>query len=161
MFFADPNPWQWKLRAKDWEPWFHANFGQEIAYSYALPETFADQVRQAEVMYIHGGDNDTLMSHLKGYHGLAHSLKEKVVIGSSAGANYLSAKFWTRNKHQVGIGSGMVPCGVMVHYGSLDGGFHNGQKVNWQDAEQKLRDQLPQGTDVLRIEEGAFYVIEV
>ena len=157
-FFSDPEPWQWGLRAKDWEPWFRKYFGDDITYEFALPETFIEQIRRSDCIFLHGGDNDTLINRMQKYSELPSAFEGKTVVGSSAGANYLSHRYWTRSGQQVKQGADVLPVNVMVHCGSSDGSF--GQNPNdWESAEASLRDAVG-SDDILRIREGNFTIVE-
>jgi hypothetical protein len=159
-FFADSEPSQWELRAKDWEPWFSKYFGDDIAYEYAKPDIFIKQIKESDFIYLHGGDNEAMLARLNTYPGLDEAFQGKVVLGSSAGANYLAQKFWTRSKQQVMEGSGILPVNVMVHYGSKDGGF-DGEHIDWPDADAKMQAVTSTGGELLRIREGQFVVINL
>jgi hypothetical protein len=154
-FFADPEPWQWELRARDWEVWFRKYFGNEIVYNYVQPGTVQPQMRAADVIYLHGGDNQTLVGRLVSYPELSQWFEGKVVVGSSAGANYLSQHYWTRSKQQVCKGAGILPCNVMVHCGTDDAG---GPKTDWRKVEAEL--MALDGGRPLLLREGQFQVIE-
>jgi hypothetical protein len=157
-FFADPTPWQWEVRYRDWGPWFKQYFGSDVSYDYAQPETFSAQVRASDVVYLHGGDNETIFSSLRAYADFEEMVQDKIVIGSSAGANYLSELYWTRSKRQVAHGSGILPLGVMVHYGSLNGGFPGDLPVDWSEADTRMETAL-KAEPLYRIKEGGFIVI--
>lgn len=158
-FFAVPED-QWRHKTLDREDWFRSCFGADIQYNLARLETLIDQVENADLVYLHGGDSNALMlERMKAFPDIAQALEGKVVVGSSAGANYLSRKFWTRSKRQVMDGSGIVPCGVMVHYGSVDGGFGSGV-VDWSNVERAVRAEIGPDAELLKIPEGQFVVIE-
>lgn len=158
-FFADPED-QWRHKASYWEPWFKTCLGSGLEYELASLETFLEQAVAADVIYLHGGEsNELILERMQTLPDAAKAFEDKVVVGSSAGANYLSRKFWTRSKRQVMDGAGLVPCGVMVHYGSVDGGFGSGV-VDWPDAERAVRAALGPDVDLLKIPEGQLVVLE-
>lgn len=158
-FFADPEN-EWRHKASYWEEWFKDYFGSDMQYNLATLEAVIPQIKLADVIYLHGGDsNELIVERMKAFPDIARTFEGKVVIGSSAGANYLSRKFWTRSKRQVMDGSGIVPYGVMVHYGSVDGGFGAGT-VDWPNAEQAVREAIGSDTKLLKIHESEFVVVE-
>ena len=142
-------------RAKAWEEWFKRYFGDDVVYAYATPTTFMAQIGAADVVYLHGGDNELLISTLKTYKGLAEAFQGKVVVGSSAGAYFLTKNYWGRSKQKVGSGSGIIPVGVVGHYGSDEEG---GPKTDWSFAEEQVA--AASGTKPILIREGEFTVIE-
>jgi hypothetical protein len=154
-FFADPEPWQGELRARDWIVWFRKCFGDETLYDYVRPDTMQSQMLATDVIYLHGGDNQTLVNRLISYPELSQWFEGKVVIGSSAGANFLAQHYWARSKQQVLKGAGILPRNVMVHYGTDDAG---GPKTDWQSVEEELT--MLDGGRPLLLREGQFQVIE-
>jgi peptidase E len=120
-----------------------------------LPETLTEQLTMADVVYLHGGDNTLLLEELGRYPQIPTIFKDMVVIGSSAGANYLSRYFWARREQRVRKGYDIVPYSVMVHHGVTDSGI---PRTDWDEAEALL---VAQGGDTpLRLREGHFWVIE-
>ena len=158
-FFADPLRWQRELRAQDWEPWFIEFFGSDIVYDYARPGTFLSQIQVSDVIYLHGGDNETILKNLRTYSRLQDVWSGKIVIGSLRWCQLpCTAVFWTRSNMQVKKGSAILPVNIMVHYGSKDSGI-NGGPVDWGEAEVKMGAAVGTGK-ILRIREGTFVVIE-
>lgn len=152
--FATPPEFQ-PIAAKTWRPWFERHFGKDIVWSYALPERFEEQVRATDVLYLHGGDNNLLLETLGNYLWFPAALGDRIVVGSSAGANYLSKHFWTRRKQQISQGSGILPLSVMVHYGADD---PDAPKTDWEWAEERLG-SLSDGM-LVKIREGHFWIVE-
>ncbi|MEJ0072572.1 MAG: Type 1 glutamine amidotransferase-like domain-containing protein [Candidatus Saccharibacteria bacterium] len=118
-------------------------------------------VQQADVIYFHGGDNETLVERMKAYPDIAGHLEGKIVIGSSAGATIFQRSIGRAAKAKWAMVPAYVPVAVMVHYGSLDGGFNGDQPVYWVEAEAKLRGAIDSDTELLRIREGEFAVVEL
>jgi peptidase S51-like protein len=159
-FFADPEG-VWSDKASYWETWFRMHLGDDLQYAVASLEQLELQVKTADVVYLHGGEsNELIVERMKAFPDVAEDFAGKVVVGSSAGANYLSCKFWTRSKRQVMDGAGIVPYGMMVHYGSVDGGFGSGS-VDWANAERAVRDAVGPDIEILKIPEGQFVVIDL
>jgi len=158
-FFADPES-QWQTKASYWEEWLKKFLGDDVQYILGSLDTLVLQLEAADVVYLHGGEsNELIVERMKAFPEIGRAFGGKIVVGSSAGVNYLSRKFWTRSKHQVMNGAGIVPVNVMVHYGSVDGGFKNGP-VDWDEADAKM--QAAVGAEsILRLREGEFVVLEV
>lgn len=158
FFSSDPSTWDEK--ASDWSAWFMRYFGEDVIYSVASPDTFIDQIRASDVVYLHGGDNDRMIHSLRRYADFKQHIEGKFVIGSSAGANALSRYYWTRSKQQVGEGIGILEIAVMTHYGSRDGGFGDSvPSIDWQSAEAALV-ATAGSAELIRLHEGEFVVIE-
>ena len=153
-FFATPSEF-WVVKAESWRPWIEQYFGEDVVWSYVVPETLTEQLALADVVYIHGGDNALLLDEFGSYPQISTLFKDKVVIGSSAGANCLSRYFWARREQRIRKGHGIVPCSVMTHYGVTDPDI---PETNWDEAETLLLAQS--GDRPLRLREGHFWVIE-
>ncbi len=152
---------EWQIKSGDFEAWFREYLGKDITYEVARFEDFVEQVKVSDVVYLHGGDNVLLLDVLQSISGLPDGFAGKVIVGSSAGANYLSKKYWTRGKSAVETGAGVLNVGVMAHYGSRDDGTSDGKPIDWELAEQSLREELGSMAPILEIREGEFVVIEV
>jgi len=153
-FFSTPSDY-WGLNVETWQPWFRKYFGEDIMWMHALPDTFPDQIRAADVVYLHGGDNDLMLAMLGRYPQLPVLWKDKVVIGSSAGVNYLSRYFWRRRQQKITEGSGILPLSVMTHYESDDPEVPH---TNWAKVEENL--VALTGENPLRLREGHLRVVE-
>ena len=151
-FFATPSKF-WDVKANTWRGWFERYFGKSARWTYALPETFVKQMREADVIYLHGGDNGLMFELLDQYPQLQTYFEGKIVIGSSAGANYLSRHYWARRKQRVINGRGIIPYSVIVHYGSAEDGIPD---TDWAGVEQLLG-TMPE--DIIKLREGHFQVI--
>jgi peptidase E len=159
-FFASPES-EWQERKNSWYDWFKNNISADFNYGMSTKEHFADEISNANIIFLHGGDNELLFKQLSNFDNLAELLKDKLIIGSSAGANVLAVKYWTRSKSQVGRGLSIIPYGVMSHYGSFDGGFNDNQDVHWDEAEQHLRQALSENCSIVRLKEGETFVVEL
>ena len=95
----------------------------------ATQENFIEECKWADVINIHGGSSDLLFPLMQKY-DLNVLNKDKIIIGSSAGAKFLSS--YSPNWDGSGLkdGSGILPLNVIVHYG--DDSFLAGE-ANWSD----------------------------
>jgi len=157
-FFSHPEK-DWAFWHETWQKWFSDNFKTSFTYDYAKKETFLDQVDAADVIYLHGGDTPLLLESLPDASILREHFKGKVVIGSSAGANALSQKYWSSSQAVPGKGLGVIDTNVMVHYGAPE---RDGRERTMHDWEREAADfqtyvgpgkitHLPEGQFVIKV----------
>ena len=95
----------------------------------ATQDNFIEQCKWADVINIHGGSSDLLFALMQNY-DLSVLNEDKIIIGSSAGAKFLSS--YSPNWDGKGLrkGSAILPLNVIVHYG--DDKYLEGD-ANWSD----------------------------
>ena len=90
------------------------------------------------------------------------SLKEafegKVIVGSSAGANYLSSVYYSPSKNLVGHGSGLVDVATLVHYGADSDGEISLSEAAWSSALDRVKEVSGKDRPILLLPEGTFNV---
>lgn len=137
---------------------FEEGFGDFAEFVMAKKEVFVEQVRVADVVYFHGGSTNSLVEAMAAYPGIKKEFEGKIIIGSSAGANYLSSCGFSPSISDIGQSGGIVDAAVVVHYGSA--GF-NGMTFTpdyWRRAAEMVR-QASGKNEVLLLPEGTFAVI--
>lgn len=137
---------------------FEQKFGNFAEFVMAEKDAFAEQVKAADVVYFHGGSTNSLVDAMRAYPGIEKEYAGKIIIGSSAGANYLSSCGFSPSINDIGQSGGIVDVAVVVHYGSP--GF-NGMSFEpgyWGRAADAVR-QASGGKEVLLLPEGTFAVI--
>jgi hypothetical protein len=153
-FFSAPES-DWPTKSKDWKEWFSTCLTQPFTYDYAKPTTFLEQMDAADIIYFHGGDTKLLLKTLPDTAKLKAHFSGKVVVGSSAGANMLSRRYWSSSRGVLGEGRGILDVNIMVHYGSAD----KRPGTDWKREEAVFQKLI--GTDkILRLHEGQFVVSE-
>jgi hypothetical protein len=157
-FFAQPED-IWQDKYDGWKQWFMTNFGGTITYSLARTETFIEQVKHSDVVYIHGGENKLLMDTLNSYAQIETHFKDKIVIGSSAGANYLSKVYYSPSANKVDFGSGILDCLSVVHFGATFDGEVSLTKDEWNDVVTRVKN-FGASEKVTLLPEGEFVVFE-
>lgn len=141
--------------------YFSGLLGSNAIVELAETQSLIKQIIRSDVIYLHGGDNDLLANELKPLTAQLKKLfKDKTVVGSSAGAHYLSNVYWTCDDRVVKRGSGSVPVSVITHFESQ--AYDNNQQgvIDWQTAENELKAEAPSGMRMLKIREGDFVLIE-
>jgi len=82
----------------------------------ATQENFIEECKWANVINIHGGSSDLLFPIMQKY-DLSVLYEDKIVIGSSAGAKFLSSYSPNWNGEGLRKGSCILPLNVIVNYG--------------------------------------------
>ena len=95
----------------------------------ATQENFIEECKWADVINIHGGSSDLLFPLMQNY-DLSVLNEDKIIIGSSAGAKFLSSYSPNWDGRGLREGSGILPLNVIVHYG--DDSYLEGD-ANWSD----------------------------
>ena len=84
---------------------------------YKNKHFFIGECKWADVINIHGGSSDLLFPIMQKY-DLSILYKNKIVIGSSAGAKFLSSYSPNWNGEGLREESKILPLNVIVHYGN-------------------------------------------
>jgi peptidase E len=96
---------------------FEKNKGhKQLTFETASPDSFIDQVRKSDIIYLHGGQTLKLLEVLKKYPDFSGEAKGKTIAGESAGSYALSACFYSETEGGVFNGLGLVPVKTVCHY---------------------------------------------
>jgi len=90
----------------------------EVSFIRATKEDFIDQVKNADVIYLRGGNTEKLKNQLNIYPELRESILGKTIVGSSAGAYVLVKYYYTNSRNEVLEGFGFLPIRIICHYHS-------------------------------------------
>ena len=134
-------------------------FGESVEITMATKDNFIEQVRAADVVYLHGGSTRTLMGAMREYPDIQGEFVGKIIVGSSAGANYLSGYGFSPSVDAAGEGSGIVNVAVVVHYGSTGFSGKTFMPKYWQEAAEAVR-KASDERELILLPEGTFVVIE-
>lgn len=158
-FFAETRE-TWDERFRAWCDFYEKNAGKgTVEATLAFPDVFPQQAAGADIIYLHGGDNALLAHYLGKYPNLTDIFAGKTVLGSSAGASFLSAYNWTCDWREVQKGSGIVPVRVVVHYGSDYGKNDSRGPIDWEAAKKELEAFAPD-MPLHCLSEGELIVVE-
>ncbi|MFA6296775.1 MAG: Type 1 glutamine amidotransferase-like domain-containing protein [Patescibacteria group bacterium] len=115
--------------AKDKEQWKDAferhksylikyNLGKNFEFALADENSvrFIDQIKNNHVLYFVGGSDELLQKYLKKINDLGTLFNDKVVVGSSAGANMLAKYYYSTDDNCIKNGLGILPIKVFCHY---------------------------------------------
>ena len=95
---------------------FNKNKGNKfLSFEVATEELFPEQVKKADVIYLHGGHSGKLLEALKNFSNLKQLFAGKIIAGDSAGANVLVSAFYSQ-KIGASEGLGLIPIKIICHY---------------------------------------------
>lgn len=124
----------------------------KIDFFLASSEEFLQQIADADIIYIKGGEMEPLFSTLKQIPRWETALCGKVVAGSSAGAYLLSSYYYDMHDAKIHEGVGLVPIKSIVHFESDYYGY-----TNWQNALENVKAFHPE-LETVALREGEFRV---
>lgn len=86
----------------------------------------------------------------------------KIVVGSSAGANMLSTNYWSSTNAKHGKGLGIVDLNIMVHYGAtlLDEGRITRSAEEWSVHKAAYQQIIGQNNQITFLPEGSIVVVD-
>lgn len=157
--FAIPRE-DWERQVAGRETWFKQVFGDDTSMTLAFPQEFVRQAREHNIVYIHGGDDALLGHYLNHTPNITELFAGKVVVGSSAGANWLSRAYYMVDWRGVYRGSGIVPLNIMVHYESAYGKDDPRGPIDWAKARAELQAFIGAEQTITPLREGEFVVVE-
>lgn len=133
--------------------------GVKPTFELATPSLFAEQCREADVIYFHGGDDYLLQYWMKQFN-LAELFKNKVVATTSASSDMLSTHYWTGDWQQCADGFGVLPIKFIAHYQSGYGDADPRGTIDWQRAYDELVAFGDTSLPIYALKEGEYIVIE-
>ena len=90
VYFAKEEDRILKNKAEDITQFEKNKGGKELSFEVASEKDFPEQVRWADVVYLHGGRTTKILPVLAKFPSLKEIFEGKIVVGDSAGANVLS-----------------------------------------------------------------------
>jgi hypothetical protein len=164
-FFASPREdWEEKNQ-KDIESMSTLNIpalmpeGVEPVFDMAFPKTFAEQVKNSDAIYIHGGDDHLIQYWLKQF-DIPKIFEGKTVGTNSASSHALAKHFWTCDWRKCMDGLGILPIKFLAHYKSSYGENDSRGPINWDKAYDELSKCGDTTLPIHALEEGHFIIIE-
>jgi hypothetical protein len=157
-FFSIPEQ-EWPTKYAQCEEWFAKNFTSGYKYNYAQKDTFLQQIDDADVIYLHGGNTQLLFDAFPSAEDFVKRVKGKIVVGSSAGANILSKKYWSSSRAVPCKGLGILDVNIMVHYGAVNHEGLTRTDKDWQREEAEFQAFVGDG-EITHLPEGEFVVID-
>ncbi|MFH1694657.1 MAG: Type 1 glutamine amidotransferase-like domain-containing protein [Patescibacteria group bacterium] len=115
VYFAKEEDRVEKNKEEDVEQFNKNSGGKMLSFQVASKVDFVEQVKNSDVIYLHGGHTGKLLEALKEFPDFQEAIKGKIVAGDSAGPNVLCAAFYSM-KVGVGEGLGIIPIKIICHY---------------------------------------------
>lgn len=158
-FFAQPREiWESKYDQYNIAYSGYMPDGVSPEYQLAFPDSFAQQVAWADIIYCHGGD-DYLAKYWFERLNIPKVWEDKVVGTNSATTHILSSSFWTCDWRQPMNGLDVVPVRTIAHYGSDYGISDPRGPIDWVSAETELEVYGNTSYPLHTLPEGEFIVI--
>ena len=155
-------------KREDWESGFSklskaiqefAPQGVDLEFEMAFPETFVAQIKNSEVVYIPGGDDNLCRFYLSQF-DLPAVWDGKVVGLNSASSNMISTHFWTCDWRRLFDGLGILPIKFIAHFDSDYGADDPRGPIDWGKATRELEAYGDESLPVHALPEGDYIVIE-
>lgn len=159
-FFATPRE-NWEEKFQEYQIGFPDRMpaGVQPNMELAMPSKFVDQVKTADVIYVHGGDDHLLQYWLSKF-DIPKIWDDKVVGASSAGSDALASSFWTCDWRECMDGLGVVPIKFFSHYRSTSYAANDPRgPIDWEKAHKELKNYGGKSLPIHALEEGEFIVI--
>lgn len=156
--FAQPET-AWESKRIETEQFFSGWSTISKPVALAQHDLLLDQIASHTIIYLGGGNTPQLYKAFADYSKDPGFWRErfagKVIAGSSAGVNLLTAMSYNVDHHILQYGLGIIQQASLVHYRSTT---YN-QAVSWDDAEVELKNKtdLP----ILRLKEGEFITLNI
>lgn len=133
--------------------------GVHPTFELALPDKFVHQCKEANVIFIYGGDCDLLFYWMRKFDYMA-LFKDKVVATTSAGSCMLADSYYTCDWRACQDGFGILPIKFIPHYDSDFGADDPRGPIDWQKAKKELENYGDRNLPIHALGEGEFIVIE-
>ena len=152
---------------EDWEEKFESDKantdffpeGVNPVFELAFPDTFEEQIRNCDAMYIHGGDDHLIQYWLKQF-DLPKIWDGKVIATNSASSHALSKYFWTCDWRKAMDGLGILPIKFLAHFESSYGENDPRGPIDWQSALAELETYNDNTLPIYALKEGEYIIIE-
>lgn len=136
-----------------------AQYFAESSLTLARHDVFYEQIESSDVIYLHGGRTSRLLEAIPEYNRFRRAAEGKIVIGSSAGANFLSTVCYSPSSNAYIRASGILPVASVVHYGVAE---FEGRLISpgeWQGVRKGLTEEVHGQLPILLLPEGQFSLL--
>lgn len=89
---------------------------KKLTFEIATESNLVEQVKEADIVYLHGGKTLKLLETLRRFPDLGKLFADKIIAGDSAGANVLCKAFYSKNANVAAEGLGILPLKIICHY---------------------------------------------
>ncbi len=153
MFARSRDIWEDKIK-EDQD--FLSKFISDFELELADPDRFTEQVENSDVIFFQGGVPYQLMSDLSKNEGWEKKLTDKVVAGTSGGADTLCRYYGVGKTSNIGEGLNLLSIKFIPHWKS---DYGQGLKIDWDNLLKNLQNHK-EDLEILTLQEGEFKVIE-
>jgi len=133
---------------------FFSKFIKDFELKLADPDNFTEQIKNSDVIFFQGGIPYNLISILNTAGDWLKELDEKVLVGTSGGADVICKYYAVGKTGNVGDGLGLLPIKFMPHWQSDYNGNFN---IDWILLKEKLKD-YKEDLPIYTLTEGEFKV---
>ena len=150
MFARPINSWDEKLTEDNQ---MLSEFITNFVLILADVNKFEDQVKDADVVFLRGGETDVLLDLLRKIPNWTKDLEGKTIAGTSAGAMAIAKYSHALEQDKLMEGLGLLPVKVVAHWKS------DVYEVDWDRALKEIKD-YKEDLPVYTLAEGEFVVIK-
>ncbi len=121
---------------------------KSLTIDMATSENFENELINADVIFINGGYKGHLKESVEAIKDFKAKIAGKIIVGISAGANILSAYYFSQGMHGIKNGTAILPIKIFCH-------FDDSMKNELQELEA-YKEELP----LYKIPEQSYIVLE-
>src|SRR3989344_5462307 len=138
-YFAEPQE-IWRQKFKEQKENIFKLFPEGVnpIFTMALLEAFVEQIKDTDILYMHGGDNYLVQSCLKKFN-IAKIWEGKVVATNSASSIALSKYAWACDYRTCVEGLCILPIKFFPHFKSDYGASDSRGPIDWDKALEELK----------------------
>lgn len=158
--FAQPRE-DWEEKYAEDVAFFRELFDGDIqlVLDLAFPDTFEEQIRKSDAIYIHGGDDYLIQYWLKKF-DLQKLFDGKTDATNSGSSHAMSRYFWTCDWRQNMEGLGILPIKFLAHFKSNYGKDDPRGPIDWDRAYASLQDYGDKDLPIYALKEGEYIMLE-
>lgn len=148
VYFAREPLFYEELRKNEEDNFRQASPEKIFTFILASVENFERQAKNADVIYIRGGDIRKLIDGIDKIPNFIACIRGRTYGGSSAGANAIAKYFYSTKLDRVMRGLGIIPINSFPH---------------WEESKQdklKLLESAGEGYPIYKLKEGEFAVLD-
>ena len=128
-------------------------------FELAMPDTFVEQCKAADVIYCLGGDDDLVQYWMRKF-DVPAIFEGKVVATNSASSMMLASSYWTCDWRSCRDGFGILPIKFIAHYQSAYSADDPRGPIDWQKAYDELAAYGDTSMPIHALKEGEYIVME-
>lgn len=151
--FARPrDAWEETLKKDEL---FFSQYVADFTFEMADPDKFTEQVENSDVIFFQGGVPHQLMSILSRNEGWGKKLTDKVVAGTSGGADTLCRYYGVGKTLNIGKGLNLLPIKFIPHWKS---DYGQGLEIDWDNLLKNLQN-YKEDLEIITLAEGEFKIM--